>query len=133
MQQPFTILRLDSVQFNILETFFAVYGGGAENINDQREKIFCYHNSNPELIPPTQNALFHHCQRALYQASVWVSANRSEMKAADPLEFGWKELEKRLVRLWMSIVHSESQQCLSGIDQVMLPTYMWKRLYLQEK
>jgi len=54
-----------------LEAFFVtMHGGGAESINEQCQKIFCQRNQNPELIPPTQNALFHHYQRALYQASV---------------------------------------------------------------
>ena len=104
MQQPLTILRLDSVQFKIVETVFVVvYGGGAENINDQREKIFCHRNSNPELIPPTQNALFHYCQRAIKQVFGYQQIVAKWSKAADPLEFGWKKLEKRLVPLWMSI------------------------------
>jgi len=104
MQQPFTKLTLDSEQFKVLEAFFVnMYGGGAQHINDQRKMIFCQRNQNPELMPPTQNALFHHCQRALYQASVWVSAHIAEMKAPDPLEFGWKMHDQRLLPVWMLI------------------------------
>jgi hypothetical protein len=104
MQQPFTKLTLDSVQFMALEALFvSIYGGCAENINEQRRKIFCQRNENPELIHPTQNAIFHHCQRALYQASVWVSAHVAEMNAPDPLEYGWKKIDKRLLPVWMSI------------------------------
>jgi len=75
MQQPFMTLRLDSVQFRVLEaSFITLYGGGAESINKQCQMIFCQRNQNPELIPPTQNALFHHFQRELYQASMRGSA-----------------------------------------------------------
>ena len=104
MHQPFTKLRLDSAQSMALEAFFVtVYGGDGKSINELRQKIFCQRNQNPELIPPTQNALFHHCQRALYQASVWASANVAEMTAPDPLEYGWKKVEQRLLPVWMSI------------------------------
>ena len=104
MHQPFTKLRLDSAQSMALEAFFVtVYGGDGKSINELRQKIFCQRNQNPELIPPTQNALFHHCQRALYQASVWASANVAEMMAPDPLEYGWKKVEQRLLPVWMSI------------------------------
>jgi len=35
-------LRLVSVQFRALEAFFVtMYGGGAESINEQRQKILC--------------------------------------------------------------------------------------------
>ena len=104
MQHPFTTLRVDSGQFKVLEAFFvAMYGGAVESINEQRKKIFCQRNQNPEVMPPTQNALFHHYQRALYQASVWASAHLNEINAPDPLQFGWRQLEKRLLPLWMSI------------------------------
>ena len=91
-KQPFMTLKLDSVEFMALETFFvAMYDGGEENINELHETIFCRPNQNAELLPPTQNALFHHCQRAIYQASIWVSENVAEINSPDPLEFSWRK------------------------------------------
>ena len=119
MQQPFTTLKLNSIQFLTLETFFVNMhgGGGAENINQQRRKIFCQRSQNPELIPPTQNALFHHCQRALYQASVWVSANVAEMKSPDPLDMAGRSWAKATSGV---DVDSRSKRCLSRVDQMRL-------------
>ena len=116
MQQPFMKLTLESDQLvhGIGEFFVTMYGGGAKNINDQRQNIFCQRNQNPELIdlPPTQNALFHHCQRAQYQASIWVSAHVAKMKVPDPLEYGWKKPEKRLLPVWISIPESKTNVLL---------------------
>ena len=39
--------------------------------NEARKEMFFQKNKNLDVIPPTENALFHHCQRAIYQTGVW--------------------------------------------------------------
>ena len=104
LETPFSMLQMESQQFKQLESFFVdIYGGGSTSINEQRKEMFCHRNQNPEMIPPTQNALYHHCQRALYQASIWKSANVAEMKAPDPTKHGWRKEGQRLLPVWISI------------------------------
>lgn len=89
---------------NIWSFFVSLYGGGpASTINDQRKEIFCHRNQNPDMLPPTQDALLQHCRRALYQASIWVSAHQSEMKPPHPCNHGWKEQDGKLLPVWITI------------------------------
>ena len=45
-------------------------------------------SENVEMIPSSQNALFQHSRRALFQASVWTTAHDSAMIEPDPCLHG---------------------------------------------
>ena len=71
--QPFIELIMDSRLFTSLEHYIVKgYGGDTDtkSVNQFRKQIFCQRNQKVEMILPSQNALYHHCQRALYQSSI---------------------------------------------------------------
>ena len=104
VNQPFKTFREDSTIFNALENFFVhVYGGKSGSINDLRQKIFCERNQNVELIPPTANALFQHCQRAVFQGSIWATAHDPSIEEPDPCLYGWRKTDWMFKPVWMTI------------------------------
>lgn len=105
MDNPFTWLDIDTPEFKYIEQYFMnLYGSQEEDtINNLRKTIFCHKTQNPEKLPPTQNALLHHCKRSIYQASIWASANMTEMTLPDPCKFGWKKEANRLLPIWINV------------------------------
>ena len=104
--QPFIELRMDSKLFIYLEHYIVkVYGGDTDikSVNQLRKQLSCQRNQNVEVIPSSQNALYHHCQRALYQSSIWISAHDSQVREPDPCLYGWKETDGKLLPRWMSV------------------------------
>ena len=69
MDRPFQQLKMDAKFAALEELFTKIYGGGAPSINEMRKLIFCQRNQNVEMLPPSQNALFQHCRRAMFQLS----------------------------------------------------------------
>ena len=69
--QPFT---MTSTEFKVIQRFVVLmmYSKASEftMANEARKEMFFQKNSNLDIIPPTENALFHHCQRAIYQTGV---------------------------------------------------------------
>ncbi len=55
------------------------------------------------MIPPSQNALFQHCRRAMFQASVWTTAHDSAMFEPDPCLHGWNREHDHLIPEWITI------------------------------
>ena len=51
---------------------------------------FFQKNSNLDINPPTENALFHHCQRAIYQTGVWGRCLETYQSLPVPSDFGWQ-------------------------------------------
>ena len=76
LDSPFQPLQMDAKFDALEELFIQIYGGGqASSINQVRKKIFCQRIQNVEMIPPSQNALFQHCRRAMFQVSIWTTAH----------------------------------------------------------
>ena len=67
-----------------------------------RKKLFCK-TQNVERIPPTQDALYQHCLRAVYQARIWVSAHDCTFQVPDPCLYGWKKEGDKLLPVWITI------------------------------
>ena len=42
-------------------------------VNEARKDLFCRKSQSMDRIPPTQNALLQHTQRAIYQAGLWTT------------------------------------------------------------
>ena len=47
-------------------------------------------NSNLEIIPPPENAIFQHCLRAIYQTGIWSRCLETFQNLPAPNIFGWK-------------------------------------------
>ena len=101
----FQPLHLDAKFDALEELFIQIQGGGqASSTNQVRKTIFCQRNHNVEMTPPpSQNALFQHCRRAMFQASVWTTAHDSAMIEPDPCLHGWNREHDHLIPEWITI------------------------------
>ena len=102
---PFQPLQMDA-KFDAFEKLFIqIYGGGqVSSINQVRKTIFCQRNQNVEMTPPpSQNTLFQHCRRAMFQASAWTTAHDSAMFESDPCLHGWNREHDHLIPEWITI------------------------------
>ncbi|CAB4001853.1 Hypothetical predicted protein [Paramuricea clavata] len=101
----------DSADFD-LDLFPAVqkmiaecYGiKGCDSINDARYRKFCSKAKvpDPQQLPPTQDELLLHCQRANYVAKIWKSALIADIDLPHPAGYGWREVNGLLEIKWMS-------------------------------
>ena len=82
-----------------------------------RKTIFCQRNQNVEMIPPSQNALFQHCRRAMFQASVWTTAHDSAMIESDPCLHGWNREHDHLIPEWI-IIPEVAAMCKELVGQM---------------
>ena len=104
LDSPLQYLQMDAKFYALEELFIQIYGRGqVSSINQVRKTIFCQRNQNVEMIPPSQNALFQHCQRAMFQASVWTTAHDSAMIEPDPCLHGWNREHDHLIPEWITI------------------------------
>ena len=84
--------------------FVNTYGGKSGPINELRRTIFCEKNQNVKFIPPTQNTLFQHCLRAVFQGSVWAGAHDPKIEEPDPCLYSWKEEADGIYKpVWMTV------------------------------
>lgn len=78
------------------------------NINELRYHLFCLKKADIEShqLPPCQDTLRKHAQRANYQASIWKRCLEKTPDIPSPLDHGWKiekEDEKEVLEVdWMS-------------------------------
>ena len=101
---PFQPLQMDAKFDALEELFMQIYGGGqASSINQVRKTIICQRNQNVEMIPPSQNALFQHCRRAMFHASIRMTAHDSAMIESDPGLHGWNREHDHLIPEWITI------------------------------
>ena len=52
-----------------------------------------------EALPPTKAALFEHSKRAIYQAGIWTTADKSIQQVPSPGKMGWTFENER--RVWL--------------------------------
>ena len=63
-------------------------------MNEAREDLFCRKSRAVDRIPPTQDALLQHVQRAVYQAGIWTTSTQAQQVVPSPQQFAWtKESE----------------------------------------
>lgn len=115
MSQPFVPLSIQSELFETLEWFICVLYDKTTDINsvnDMRQELFSRHSKLMENIPPTQvmdmlikllckkninfvfflqAALLQHCNRAVYQCSIWSRSLQNMQNPPTPDAFGWKK------------------------------------------
>ena len=90
--QPFEHMDPDSDHFKKIERLIVVLYDRTSpltSVNEIREDLFCRKSRSVERIPPTQNALFQHVQRAVYQAGIWTTCTQTQQVVPSPQAFGW--------------------------------------------
>jgi hypothetical protein len=76
---PIAAINISSDVFKALERFTVlVYDKtfDSESVNQTRLNLFCKKSRSFENLPPTQDALFLHVLRAIYQSAVWMMAHK---------------------------------------------------------
>ena len=105
---PFEHLNGDSVHFRKIERLIVVLYNRTSpltSINETRQELFCRKGRSVERIPPTQNALFQHVRRVVYQAGIWTSTQAQQVLPS-PQEFGWTKDSKSWVQSLKSRKHA---------------------------
>ena len=85
-----------------LETFTATMYSKACNaagVNEARQQLFSQGTRTLDMIPPTQQALFQHILRALYQPAIfWMQSLQRQQNVLNASYWGWVKDEK--TRVW---------------------------------
>ena len=93
MENPFIAIELESHHFKLLERFTVVlYDKTSQlsTVNESRRELFSHRDKVVmEALPPTQGALLQHLKRAIYQASIWSTADQAKQQVPSPGEWGW--------------------------------------------
>ena len=63
-------------------------------------------NSNPENLPPTEDALIQHIRRVSYQVFIWKNAIHPIINMLSPVGNGWKKQAGYLVPNYLTKDHS---------------------------
>ena len=101
---PFEHLNVDSDHFQRIERLIVVLYDKTSPlclVNEAREELFCRKNRSIDNIPPTQNALLHHTQRAVYQAGIWTTSTQVYQVVPPPSEFSWSKAPS--ARTWLPV------------------------------
>lgn len=81
----------------------------ASGVNELRYQLFCAKSGDTEShqLPPCQDCLRKHAQRANYQTALWQRCLSGDSEIADPTKSGWKKEtqdgEEILAVDWMSV------------------------------
>ena len=75
-------------------------------INEIHYKLFAQKNSNPENLPPTEDALIQHIRRVSYQVFIWKIAIHSMINMPSPVGNGWKKQDGYLVPNYLTKDHA---------------------------
>uniref|UniRef100_A0A8C4Q915 Tesmin/TSO1-like CXC domain-containing protein n=1 Tax=Eptatretus burgeri TaxID=7764 RepID=A0A8C4Q915_EPTBU len=90
-EHPFIEVDTDSLYFRTVERFTVkLYDRtcASESVNEARLEIFLRTASSLDRLPPTQDSLYQHFLRAVYQAGVWLTSGNSRCPPS-PDGFGW--------------------------------------------
>ena len=90
---PFQRFTVTSAEFKVIQRFvILMYSKASEftMVNAARKDMFFQKNSNLDIVPPTENALFQHCLRAIYQTGVWGRCLKTYQSLPVPSDFGWQ-------------------------------------------
>ena len=96
---PFEHLHTDSDHFQKIERLLT---SSLSSANEAREELFCRKNRSIDDIPPTQNALLQHTQRAMNQAGIWTTSTQVHQVV---LSLGWSKspTAESWVPVWITI------------------------------
>ena len=89
----FVATEVNSHHFKLLEHFTVfLYDKTSQlsSVDEAHRELFCHRDKMMmEALPPTQGALLQHSNRAVYQASVWTTADQPQQQAPSPEGWGW--------------------------------------------
>lgn len=80
-----------------------IYGSTQTEVNECRYHLFCSRNQHSHSLPPCQDALTKHTQRANYQAAIWRNALVADGQVPNPDGHGWLVNEDSISVDWMSL------------------------------
>ncbi|XP_068756859.1 uncharacterized protein [Montipora capricornis] len=109
---PFIPLEINTPVFDVLQRFVVILYDRtslATDVNTARRELFTKKNRALENIPPTEDALLNHSNRALYQASIWTSLDEQQFYPS-PSDFGWKMENNRWRPRW-TVLPEASKAC----------------------
>ena len=75
-------------------------------INEIRHKLVAKKNSNPENLPPTEDALIQHIKWVSYQVFIWKDAMHPMINMPSPVGNGWKKQDGYLILNYLTKDHS---------------------------
>ena len=104
--QPFQHLDPESDHFKKIERLIVVLYDRTSpltSVNETREDLFCRKSRSVERIPPTQNALLQHIQRAVHQAGIWTTCTHAQQVVPSPQAFGWTKESTSWTPVWITI------------------------------
>ena len=90
---PFHNLAQDDAKFESIQRFTILMYHKTSmltKVNEARKRFYFQRTKNIETIPPTEDALFLHTLRAIYQAGVWSKSLEIRQNLPSPQAFGWK-------------------------------------------
>ena len=96
--------------FQQLEKFLCCVFGqrNVSSVNTARFNIFHLTGKFDNNLPPCQNSLWLHAERANYQAAIWRQCLHININALSPTNHGWKREDQELVIHWSSLPTTSS-------------------------
>lgn len=108
-------MTLDSVHMQHIERFtILMYSKtcNASHVNEARRLLFSKGTRSLDMIPPTQQALFQHILRAVYQAIIWMQALKPHQDLPDASDWGWiKDTKSKVWSPFWTILPDASKGC----------------------
>ena len=104
---PFVVFNVDSHHFQMLERLAVLmYDKTSQHIsvNEVRRESFCLKSPPMDRMPPTQDALLQHSQRAIYQAGIWTISMQAQAAIPSPQEFAWIKKSESWVSVWITLL-----------------------------
>ena len=81
-----------------------LYGAEGSNVNNVRRSMFCHTTQDLRRLPPTRDALLHHCKRMIFQGGIWTQAHDAQVVLPSPEQYGWrKEASGTWSPLWITL------------------------------
>ena len=74
-----------------------------EEVDECRYSLFCTKNKQSHNLPPCQDALMKHTQRANFQAAIWRRALEQDPDVPSPDGYGWTISDNCINIDWMSL------------------------------
>ncbi|KAK0044996.1 Pinin [Biomphalaria pfeifferi] len=98
---PFELTAND---MSVLERFVTLLydrGSNCHDVNSARKYRFTNSGRQIENIPPTSEALFQHCKRAIYQGGhIWSQAHERQPVLPDPSDWGRQFMDRQWQPFW---------------------------------
>ena len=91
LENPFQHFDNKSVIFKSIERFtILMYDkmSPLNSVNEMRKSLYCDTQRAMDRLPPTENALFQHLLRVVYQVGIWASSLQADPLIPSPANFG---------------------------------------------